>query len=199
MSKILISFSHQSFIKNPKIPINTTFREHAFKKFFNHYIMTKDTFLISDEIDLDNDHKAVLIKNHNRKTITVTIYHLHHNKKHTITLKPKETLLFVHDKLRGIDRKHQKLSLKLIKEINLQSHKIKILQLKLNDFDVQYRYLIIKKRRIKKRIKKNGKKSFVKVTKEDRVTLIKSREDLSKVSPRVLSTIKRLLLKYPLP
>jgi len=174
--KVLFSFSHQTLLLS-----NSTFKNLKFyrihgrcKKFFAHYISSTKPFLVSEEFKLDKDHKAIVIKNPNHYSINVTIIHRHHDKQHTITLKPKQSVLFVHDD----HVTHTEIQSRLVKEIRAHGFDVKVVELRLSDYDIQYRYFI---------------------TKRNRTIMLKEKSDLSRLSPRILPTIKRLLLKYPLP
>ena len=172
--KRIFSFSHQTLVV-AKTPKNVPFRNTNIKKFFNHYIGSIDTFQVSDEVNLSHDHKGIYIRNPHHKAIRITITHMHHNSSHTITLKPKQTLLFIHDKLRGIDREHGRLSLNLVKSVRVSGYDIRVLELRLNDYDVQYRVI---------------------VHKNNLTRLIKDENDAKDLPRAVYNEVRRLLRKY---
>ena len=173
--KRIFSFSHQTLLLLSKAPNDISFNETKLKKFFSHYVKSSDTFQVSDEINISHDHKAIYIRNPHYKAINVTITHLHHNGSHTITLKPKQVLLFVHDKLRGVDREHGRVKVSLVKRAKVLGYDIRLLELKLNEYDVQYRVI---------------------VHKNNLTRLIKDENDAKDLPRAVYNEVRRLLRKY---
>jgi len=178
--KRIFSFSHQTLLSLPLSLPSRTPSELRFytihgrcKKFFAHIIGSIRPFQVSEEFKIDNEHKAIIIRNPNHYKIDITIIHTHHKKVHTITLKPKQSVLFVHDD----HVTHNKFSTRLVKEAKVLGYVIRVLEIRFNDYDVQYRII---------------------VHKGNMTRMIRDANDARDLPKAVSNEIRRLLRKYPI-
>jgi len=173
--RILFSFSHQTLISDPplSLPNLRFFAIHGrCKKFFAHYVSSTDTFMVSEEFKIDKDHKAIVIRNPNHYKIKITIVHMHHDKQHTITLRSKESVIFVHDD----HVTHERFKARLIRETKVLGYVIRVIALRFNEFDVHYRIIVNK-----------GKMT----------RMVRDADDARDLPNAVSNEVKRLLHKYP--
>ena len=173
--KVLFSFSHQtlllSSLPSSRLKFHTIYGRC--KKFFAHYIASTRSFQVSEEFKIDRVHKAIVIRNPHHYSIVVTIVHMHHDKQHTITLKPKQSVLFVHDD----HVTHDNFKAQLVKEVKVLGYVIRVLEIRFNDYDVQYRII---------------------VHKGNMTRMIRDANDARDLPKAVSNEIRRLLRKYPI-